>query len=518
MVKFSVYTNDDLIIEDNFIYTTSKIFDQMVETKNAILKDVANGSGCLGALKCQVYDKNCSNSHVLLMFNKVLVIPSLYNFNNLQDIIMVIDKSFSQILVGYLVCIEFIDKSFVEIYDLCTLLNFRKKGAMSALLNYIIHKFSSNEIDLWIGIQYNHLNWDKLIRTYINYGFTDIANVNETPGGGKLAFNVLEMWYPNEFNKSKSDVSMKDRSLLLKIANGLKSKAPFITNKPLYINDDLINYFQNDLINRQVETSGVFSYSQKKEGIYFGLNKSPKNILNGRLDNLTVQLNTGNFNFHTHPYICYTTHMCYIGWPSNADMIVTLFKADYAHMVITAEGIYVVELTPYTKVLLPLLNTEMKNELIRNINEYYTNVLQFRQVSNPKNANIKQMIEYCTTNHKMTKKECLEHFVTADYTEKQRKEHIQQFIDASNKLKFQNIIDSSYIYNHNNIYNMSFRTWNEIKQDHIIGYVHEKPHYLDLTTKYRGGPSKSKGSKGSKHDLYSYPNKTKSSDVKVMSE
>lgn len=95
-------------------------------------------------------------------------------------------------------------------------------------------------------------------------------------------------------------------------------------------------------------------------------------------------------SFHTHPDLCYITLGCYIGWPSSQDMIFLLTsyfsdKPTLLHLVSTAEGIWVMQLTPTFQRILSYLHLNNRNSCIQTIIDLildkFTKLHEMRQLN-----------------------------------------------------------------------------------------------------------------------------------------
>lgn len=93
------------------------------------------------------------------------------------------------------------------------------------------------------------------------------------------------------------------------------------------------------------------------------------------------------FSFHTHPDICTSVYGSYIAWPSAADIIAVVssyisFSNVLAHFVVTADGIWVIYITPpFQKFLCDLRNSnnfDMLELLISRLQTHYMTVEHYR--------------------------------------------------------------------------------------------------------------------------------------------
>ena len=90
-------------------------------------------------------------------------------------------------------------------------------------------------------------------------------------------------------------------------------------------------------------------------------------------------------NFHTHPVSCYLAEKTILGWPSGEDMRESVhfgLKGNAAHLVLTMEGTYVIQVNPQILKVLKKMKTNMNRGLaISCMESYFKATHAFRTVS-----------------------------------------------------------------------------------------------------------------------------------------
>ena len=90
-------------------------------------------------------------------------------------------------------------------------------------------------------------------------------------------------------------------------------------------------------------------------------------------------------NFHTHPVSCYLDEKTIIGWPSGEDMRESVhfgLRGNAAHLVLTMEGTYVIQVNPQLLKVLKKMETNFDRGLaISCMESYFKATHAFRTVS-----------------------------------------------------------------------------------------------------------------------------------------
>lgn len=132
-------------------------------------------------------------------------------------------------------------------------------------------------------------------------------------------------------------------------------------------------------------TLHIYAYDDQDRAI---IRFNPIDFVLGEATSVNVPFET--ISFHTHPDLCYRTLGCYIAWPSSSDMVYLLSsyfsgKPTLLHVVSTAEGVWVMQLTPiFQRILFYLYTTDNPSciQTIMNIVlDKFTKLHDMRQVN-----------------------------------------------------------------------------------------------------------------------------------------
>jgi hypothetical protein len=100
-------------------------------------------------------------------------------------------------------------ENVIELYDVCTSCNYRNKGYMSSLMNELIKTFYNK--DVWLGVDFHHKDFDKIIDFYIAFGFGNPEGTMKTTQETMLNKTVLGLSYPT--NQSKDQIKFKIKTI-----------------------------------------------------------------------------------------------------------------------------------------------------------------------------------------------------------------------------------------------------------------------------------------------------------------
>ena len=125
----------------------------------------------------------------------------------------------------------------------------------------------------------------------------------------------------------------------------------FVNNK----DDGLVQWFVDretltglyPLLYKDVETGGKFTFERDTVGRTIRRTSLKVYKKDGKSD--SVQAPEAILNFHTHPVSCYLSENTIYGWPSSEDLretIIFSLKGSVGHVVITIEGVYVIQVNP----------------------------------------------------------------------------------------------------------------------------------------------------------------------------
>ena len=210
---------------------------------------------------------------------------------------------------------------------------------------------------------------NKKILRYINEGFTYNPILDDRIYLS-LTYNL------NQTEKDRKDAYIKS-CLLYKIYNTYRKYK-------LTVDQEQRTKFRKRVLNLDHEIGVELEKEVNPDGVV--LKFPPKNSLKyktGRRDPINGFIvsghMTGNYQIHSHPYICYNVLDCYIGWPSGLDYRAVLDEKDtILHIVESIEGSYTIHITPearsHFKSLEAIQNQEkimyVKYKLIEHLKQY----------------------------------------------------------------------------------------------------------------------------------------------------
>jgi len=326
----------------------------------------------------------------------VLRYDDAFNLNNQLDFFN--DPTFLNKILGHAKLKYYNNLSLLGIYNVCLhVFNINvdpqgnvtseqkqtDKGDGSVLFNCIKTSTSFLHFDfnkMWLGIDINNVQFEKLAWLYTSKGFKDPIYSNIFPDGTVIPFNTIQLTsqrgsYINNkddvfipfletidlYNQIKTPLGQEgifkfkfnfDKSAILSLR-----LMPFIsfseTKQTLGIED----------YNKQRETAGRFLIYNSKQNNNDIINNLSLEVLG---ENSTIKFNTGEIGtveiipgqrvFHTHPFINYKINNTLIGPPSSPDLI-SFIHLIVKHMqtpmseipqfgaVIAIEGIYIYSLS-----------------------------------------------------------------------------------------------------------------------------------------------------------------------------
>ena len=345
---------------------------------------------------CMADNINCppTNTNELVLQNDeelILVIK----FNILQRLFpplknLDMNTNFDEIKTGILgFCIikkakNTLNKPIIAIYDVC-LTNAIKKGKgklmFSILMTYIEVTYSTMDVNIWLGIKLDNVNFDKVCNIYTSYGFSNPFISVRDIFGNQTNFSFLSL------NKHISHFVNDEDDTISTFHNCLYMKNSFHTNKPGAVNLVFSNSCLFKLRLFPLLTSGGIVPLQEANSPYenhheysgsllvtndyynhdtnalkyklafetIGKNR-PIEYKTGEKESVMVKYNS--FTYHTHPVALYKNYGVLIGTPSGGDFVsfiqsLTPYEINTSdldkspgqcHFVITLEGIYCISL------------------------------------------------------------------------------------------------------------------------------------------------------------------------------
>jgi hypothetical protein len=283
---------------------------------------------------------------------------------------------------------DFGDYYLAEMYDIAD-------GASEELKSILVGNITNltligKPVIYWVGVRVGLAQYQNIVNFYVRSGFFLIGKKSTyiTPGGEMLKFPVLS------FYKLPYDLQGDDQLDLSKM-NGLNGYINKYTDYNdifnisnqinLAFNLKIYKYSFKITFELVKELKKLLDYDGESSGSFLvvpGTNnlQIDKKTLNYN-DNCSVHTIVNKINFHTHPHYCYNKYSSKLGWPSSLDIKYTFqnyINGNFCHLVITREGIYVMQLTLNTQYMLKKLskngtkNDEMIIEVIsKTILEYF---------------------------------------------------------------------------------------------------------------------------------------------------
>lgn len=250
----------------------------------------------------------------------------------------------SQSISSYLIYTEVPDMDAVELFvGACP----NNEYTVNVLIYAVVTSTPYNYV--WVALKPLMNFFRETVEYLVENKFQQPQLTNETYAGEPLQYDVIALLLDKSDLMVREDEVDRAMELKFKYDAGVKS-CLFKVVLPEKVAIALKQY-----LTKPTEVGGNFvvrSYVLERTDTgdyepvaYLGF---PTNTLAGG-DTESVLTPTGNFNFHTHPYHCYTKYNCTLGWPSGQDMAGIPWHRDRGniiHFVITIEGIYSIQFTP----------------------------------------------------------------------------------------------------------------------------------------------------------------------------
>lgn len=336
------YTNDILQLQeypnigkDNkkivlipFINESDIIYKSFLESTQFI---DANHKTYLENLKpCQIYPK-CELSYILILINS------------------------TNKYIGHALCIVF--PEFIEVFDVFIVE--KDAGNGKILMNFIVE--NSQKEFIWLGVMINNDYYKQALSLYSSFKFGHPIIGNTTLGKkvvegqqfiSLLHIKNMDFGYTTEF--------------ILDYTNKIKCFNKYI------IKPDIIQKLYL-LLDDKYERGGNLKVEAIDTGIHIDIDIDIKKIVSefdgviemGTNENQhhKVEVPPGEIMFHTHPTSCYKDNKCYLGWPSAQDFTVVIVNYDKSrmHIVVTCEGLYIINITTFLKDFIDELLKEKAN-------------------------------------------------------------------------------------------------------------------------------------------------------------
>jgi GNAT superfamily N-acetyltransferase len=258
-----------------------------------------------------------------------------------------------------------------EIYNVCTNKSSRGKGIMKQIFKALLEDF--NDKNIWLGVRLDNPFFNAALHLYASFGFAPIAIEFSSPHDFFSNVPFVAMIYKQNisFDKNKNE---KKALEIVKKFNQTKGQC----NINIYLDSEKIKKIYDKFIYEKTEYGGVLKGNRTKEGFSLEIDK----IVKGE-DRFTVSTPLDLINWHTHPFICFTTFDCFISWPSGPDfsfMIGQYRNGVVAHFLFTEEGVYFLQLNPVLMFLLRFLSFDCIENIANLVKYRFSKLEKFRNI------------------------------------------------------------------------------------------------------------------------------------------
>ena len=367
MFQSPVQSQSNFIISPSnhrVVYIHSSLFKNMPNTIGTV--GLIHGDNC-GSYLSNLCQQDPCNTTLALFLNvgpKVMITP--------RDIE---DKLHKNIL-GFLTVELYND--YAEIYNVCTSKRARGKGVMKSVFKSFLNDVPKDHI--WLGIDMRNPMRDAVLHLYLSVGFDVMGIQRITPTGSFPSFPFISMVYhkANPIIRDKEKVFVLETDTKRVISQFEKSDGA--CKIFTYIQPELIQNIRDRYIHKNVEHGGIMGIKKVGDRKYkLGLAAVTK----GSRDRFQVVIPTHYINWHTHPFVCYTKNLCYIGWPSGADM--GLLVRNYtngllAHVLFANEGVYFLQLSPDMMVFLQAMTIDCIDAFTTLIKYFFADLENYRNI------------------------------------------------------------------------------------------------------------------------------------------
>jgi len=279
---------------------------------------------------CQVYGE-CSFSYILILYNSV-----------------------TRDYIGHSVAIVF--DEFIELYDVS--IADKGKGYGKFIMDFIVNKTQKEFI--WLGVMVNNPDYKQAISLYSTFNFSYPHFGNTTQGQLTIdGSQFVSLLHIKDF-----DFGHK-KDYILNYIDNIKCFKRYTIQpnilRQLYVllGDSHENggHFQVDSVNSV--TIDMVTSKAEEFNIEKIISSFKGSIIRGQAEFISpntptyhsVNVPPSEIMFHTHPATCYKDFNCYIGWPSGADfrVVITNYNKSRMHIVVTCEGLYIINVTTFLK-------------------------------------------------------------------------------------------------------------------------------------------------------------------------
>jgi hypothetical protein len=282
---------------------------------------------------CQVYGE-CSFSYILILYN-----PKTRDY------------------LGHAVVIVF--DEFIELYDVIAV--DKGKGYGKFIMDFIVKETKKEFI--WLGVMVNNPDYKQAISLYSKYNFCypHIGNTTQ----GQLTIDGSQ--FVSLLHIKNCDFCFNKKDYILNYFDNIKCFKRYTIQpkilKKLYelLDDSHENGGHFQVASVTIDDIDIDMVTSKPEefNIEKIISSFKGSIIRGQIQSFspnqpryhTVTVPPSEIMFHTHPTSCYKDFNCYIGWPSGGDfqVIITYYNKSRMHLVVTCEGIYIINVTTFLK-------------------------------------------------------------------------------------------------------------------------------------------------------------------------
>lgn len=263
------------------------------------------------------------------------------------------------------------NRTFIEIYNVCTGKDQRKKGYSRIAFEKFFEEVSKtgHNITLWLGVKLDNAF---VINVYANLGFSHPRLTNKSPTGKIHGFDFISLvrQFPAVAPSIPAQVVVSQSQKMIDAF--ISTTAPKIA----YTLDmgDLEEMFKHVYSQDKFERGGELSLSFS--------NLKIKTHLRGPEGKFELDNPPAEFNYHTHPIQAYYAAEAVIGLPSIADML-HILNGTRAHFIFALEGIYVISVSPFFRQFMSFIRDYHANckQYIDDIFSYYFSVEHSRGIS-----------------------------------------------------------------------------------------------------------------------------------------
>ena len=349
------------------VYIHSSLFMMMPNT----IKFVSD----LHGENCGVYLKNICQQNPCNTTLALYIDIDNINIDNTKLTPPTIENKFYKYIVAFLT-VE-IHENYGEIYNVCTSKHIRGKGVMKTLLKSVLKDIPLNR--LWLGVDLKNPIIDAVIQLYVSVGFNILGIQNITPANNFPKFPFISLSYEkgNLIDRSPNIITSEVNRGYQMVNEYIRSGG--FCQTQIQISSELINDINELYITKNVEFGGILGAKQIEGNKYLlGLAARTKG------NKITYKINVPSYyiTWHTHPFICYTKHKCYIGWPSGQDMgriLEGYLNGEIAHVLFSNEGIYFIQLSPEMMLFSRVLTESCIKDIVTIVKYFFSNLEEYRK-------------------------------------------------------------------------------------------------------------------------------------------